>query len=112
MLLSHADRARFYAREQRGRFGAPGRQIKGTVLVDGVVRATWRTEREGDRVTLLVDHATAFHQRDADAVQAEGRRMLRFLEGDRAGSGGEVRLVALEDASASSAGFSGRPIRA
>jgi winged helix DNA-binding protein len=97
VLLSHADRARLHRAEQRGRLTAAApRKIKGTVLVDGVVQATWRIDRADDGATLLVDHAVAFPRGDAQAVEAEGERMLRFLEPERAATGGEVRLVRLE----------------
>lgn len=92
VLLSHADRARFYAPEHSGRFGAAARQIKGTVLVDGIVRATWRIERNGADGTLHVDHAGALTRDEVAEIEDEGRRMLAFLEpGVR-----EVRLVRLD----------------
>jgi len=97
VLLSHADRTRFVSQEHRGRLTATAaRQIKGTVLVDGVVRATWRPQRDGAQATLFVDHPGALGPRDADAVQAEGRRLLRLLQTGRAGASGEVRLVRLD----------------
>jgi hypothetical protein len=97
VLLSHVDRARFHCAEQGGRLAAAApRRIKGTVLVDGVVRATWRIDRTDDGATLLVDHAGAFTRRDAQAVEVEGGRMLRFLEPERAAAGHEVRLVRLD----------------
>ncbi|HEV2784838.1 MAG TPA: winged helix DNA-binding domain-containing protein, partial [Solirubrobacteraceae bacterium] len=75
VLLSHADRARFYSPQHRGRFGTTAsRRIKGTVLVDGVVRATWRIGRAEGRTTLLVYHVGALAKADARAVEAEGER--------------------------------------
>lgn len=94
-LLSHADRARFFSPEHRGRLGFAARPIKGTVLVDGVGRGTWRIERSDDVATLVVDHAGALSGGDAGDVEAEGRRMLRFLARDGA-AGLEVRLVRLD----------------
>jgi len=97
VLLSHADRGRFYCAKQRGRLSAaPPRPIKGTVLVEGVVRATWRIDRGDDGAMLLVDHAGAFARHDAQAVETEGAGMLRFLEPERAAAGGEVRLVRVD----------------
>jgi hypothetical protein len=95
VLLSYADRARFHHADQRGRVATTARQIKGTVLADGIVRGTWRIDRAGDGATLFVDHARPFTRRDASAVEAEGRRVLRFLEPERTG-GCEVRLVRLD----------------
>jgi hypothetical protein len=96
LLLSHADRARFHPPGERGGFGAPARQVKGTVLVDGSVRATWRIDRAGNGAALLVDHRGRLSRAEADDVEAEGRRMLAFLEPDRAAAGSEVRLVPLD----------------
>ena len=96
VLLSHVDRARFHAPEDRGRFAmTASRRSTGTVLVDGLVRATWRIERADDATTLLVDHAGALATDDARAVEAEGERMLRFLEDGAAGGAG-VRLLRLD----------------
>ena len=68
VLLSHADRARFVSATSRGRIGATAaRHIKGTVLVDGFVRATWRIERAAG----ATDPARRA-RRDAD--QARGER--------------------------------------
>ena len=98
VLLSHTDRTRFLSQTHRGRLsGTAARKIKGTVLVDGVVRATWRTQRDAAGVTLFVDHPGALAPRDAYAVQAEGGRMLRFLQGDlSAAASASVRLVRLD----------------
>ena len=97
VLLSHDDRERFVSREHRGRLVATARPIKGTVLVDGAVRATWRVERADGAATLFIDHVGPLTRGEADAVEAEGARVLRFL-----GSAGEtdpfeeVRLVRLD----------------
>jgi hypothetical protein len=90
-LLSHADRSRFLADERRAHLAAGTRKIEGSVLHGGVVCATWRTERDGDRAVLLVDH-DPLTRRAADAVTAEGRRFLKLVapEAER-----DVRLVPL-----------------
>ena len=75
--------------ERRGLLGAGGRAVHGALLVDGVGRATWRIEGGA----LFVDHVGRFGKREAGAIEAEGRRMLRFLERDGAE---DVRFVALD----------------
>ena len=97
VLLSHADRERFVSQEHRASLVAPARRIKGTVLVDGAVRATWRVARADRAATLVVDHAGALARGEAEAVQAEGARVLRFLESAReTDTFGEVRLARLD----------------
>jgi hypothetical protein len=84
VLLSHADRSRFA--------GRPGWDVpppvKGTVLVDGLVRAVWHPVDDG----LVVRTFGPLPKRAAASVAAEGRRLLRFLEAD----GTEVRVEALD----------------
>ena len=61
----------------------------GTVLVDGVWSATWRTERAGDAATLVVEPFARLRPRPADEVTAEGLRLLAFTAPD---AEAEVRL--------------------
>ena len=89
LLLSHSDRSRFGTDEERRLVGATG-PAKGTVLVDGVVRAVWRIQGRA----MVVEHAP-LPRRWVASVEVEARRAARFL---RTGGGpGEVRLVALGD---------------
>lgn len=83
VLLSHADRSRF---DGRPGFDIPP-PVKGTVLVDGVVRAVWHPVDEG----LAVRTFGALAKRATASVAAEGRRLLRFLGDGRT----EVRVDAL-----------------
>lgn len=73
VLLSHADRSRFWHGGQRPVVTAPA--VHGTVLCDGTVCATWR--RDGD--ALAVDVLRALSRRDAAAVRAEGARLAAFV---------------------------------
>jgi hypothetical protein len=89
LLLSHSDRSRFGTDEERRLVGAAG-PAKGTVLVDGVVRAVWRIEG----TAMVIEHAP-LARRWVASVEVEARRAARFL---RTGGGpDEVRLVALGD---------------
>src|SRR5262249_8949353 len=55
VLLSHADRRRFGADEDRARLAAAGNRLgQGWVLHDGIVKATWRWERGDDRPPVIV----------------------------------------------------------
>jgi DNA glycosylase AlkZ-like len=95
VLLSHADRSRFVAEEHRATLYAGERSVQGTVLQDGLVRATWRIRRDRGTgsVTLFVDHAGRLTKRAGSAIVSEGRRMMRLQAADA--SAVEVRFVPL-----------------
>jgi len=82
VLLSHADRSRFYA--ERARLSAVTGPVQGTVLSDGVVCAVWRIERDASagRAVLTVERVVRLTKRGTAAVAAEGRRFLRFVAAD------------------------------
>jgi hypothetical protein len=61
-------------------------RILGTVLVDGFVAATWRTDVAKRVTTLSVTPLVPLTAKDRRAVVAEGRRLLAFLaDGDADG---------------------------
>jgi hypothetical protein len=53
--------------------------VLGSVLLDGFVRASWRLERPKAGARLLVTTFAPVARKDADAVTAEGMRLLAFL---------------------------------
>jgi hypothetical protein len=81
LLLSHADRSRFWHDGERPVVSAPA--VHGTVLADGRIGATWR--RDGD--ALAVDLVRPLPARDAAALQEEGDRLAALL-----GAAGGVRV--------------------
>jgi hypothetical protein len=87
VFLAHADRLRIGDPEDRPRLGFGDSRFFSPVLIGGFIRAVWRHE-DG---TLLVKPARRLSKRDAAAVEAEGRRFLRFLAADAAGR--EVRIL-------------------
>ena len=88
LLLSHADRSRFVTEVDRRRLSDGTRAVHGSVLIDGMLGATWRVEASD----LVVDHLHPLAKRTADRVAAEGRRLMRLLVPDRTG---DVRLELL-----------------
>ena len=79
-LLSHADRSRVVPDEARARLSAAGGVGFGSVLVDGLLAAVWRLERDrGSGGTTLVVRHLAMSKRAAASVAAEGRRLLRLM---------------------------------
>jgi hypothetical protein len=94
VLLSHADRSRFVPVALRGRLPAAfAPRVHGSVLVDGLVRGSWRLDRDASRgqAMLVVRHVGRLSKRSASAVAAEGRRLLRFVAADA--DSREVTLV-------------------
>ncbi|HEY8472809.1 MAG TPA: winged helix DNA-binding domain-containing protein [Natronosporangium sp.] len=78
LLLSHADRTRIISDEHRPRVFTVNGIIKGTVLVDGFVAATWRLDQQRKRATLTVEPFGRLSSRDRAAVEAEGTALLEF----------------------------------
>lgn len=95
VMLSHADRSRFASDEHR-RAWATGR-IEGSVLHDGYGVATWWLDRDRPArlTTLVIDHIVPLSKPAKAAIEAEGRRMLQFLDGADTDTGHEVRFVAV-----------------
>jgi Winged helix DNA-binding domain len=81
LLLSHAERVRFITAGVRVPLPpGPGARA-GTVLVDGVLRATWRitiTRRE----TALLEVTPLRSLRERKVIAAEGKRLLSFVAPD------------------------------
>jgi DNA glycosylase AlkZ-like len=94
LLLSHADRARFGADAQR--FASILGAFKGSVLVDGVVRAIWSSRRDPDTgVATATVHHLPLTAADADAVEAEGRAAVVFWHPEAGGH--DVELLPITD---------------
>ena len=90
VLLSHADRSRVIDEGDHVLLhGGPGGWT-GTVLVDGLMRATWAARRIGDATVLHVRPSVALSAADRAGLAEEGLRLLAFLA---PGRGHAVRFV-------------------
>lgn len=78
LLLSHAERTRVISDEHRRQVFTINGIIKGTVLVDGFVAATWRIDRQGSGTTLTVAPLRPLPAGDLATVKAEGVALLDF----------------------------------
>jgi hypothetical protein len=85
VFLSHADRSRIVDPADRPQFGSWEGRFFRIVLVDGFIRAIWRSE-DGD---VVVKPVRRLSKKNRAAVEAEGRRLARFL------GAGDVRILAL-----------------
>ena len=82
VLLSHRDRSRLIP-DGRPVPLPPGNGGRcGTLLVDGLFRATWRITRQEGTAALHVEAAEPLP--DQDAIAAEGTRLLAFAADDAA----------------------------
>jgi hypothetical protein len=78
LLLSHADRARVIADDDRARIFT-----KGALLVDGFVAGTWKIERTRDSAVLLVEQFRRLRKEEKIEVAEEGGRLLSFAADGR-----------------------------
>ena len=83
-LLSYADRSRVVTEGDHVLLqGGPGGWT-GTVLVDGLMRATWAARREGDATVLHIRPSVPLSSADRSDLVGEGGRLLDFLARGRA----------------------------
>ena len=78
VLLAHADRTRFVDDDLRRLVTQEG-LVVGSVLVDGVVGATWTTERQPEAATLVIRPLVEMPDEVRGAVADEAARLLAFL---------------------------------
>jgi hypothetical protein len=90
VLLAHADRNFVFPDAHRAALQARNGAVPGTVLVDGMVAATWTVEREPDAARLVV-RCLDVARSARSAIREEGLQLLRFLEPGAAR--GEVGFV-------------------
>lgn len=83
VTLSHADRSRVVGDGEIVPLQGGAGGWTGTVLVDGLVRASWAARREGDATVLSLRASDPLSLAERDDVVEEGRRLLAFLAPDR-----------------------------
>jgi hypothetical protein len=82
VLLGHADRTRFVAKEHRARVYLPGLRVAATLLLDGRIAGTWTAARKKDAATLTVSPFAKLGKADREAVEREAAAWLLFAEPD------------------------------
>jgi hypothetical protein len=82
LVLAHDDRSRVIADEHRPVLITKNLQIPGAFLVDGMVAGTWKIERKKRAATLVVVSFAALPKPAREALEAEGERLVRFVEPD------------------------------
>ena len=80
LLLSHSNRTRVIADEHRSKVFLPGLRVAATVLVDGFVRGVWKTEKQKDGATLVIEPFEKLTKQDRASLMEEGQQLVRFVE--------------------------------
>ena len=92
LILSHADRTRVIAEEYRKAIASKNGMVPATVLVDGFVRGTWKTERSRGKANLEIKPFEPLTKDDRDALAEEGERLIRFVAEPDGAESYEVRF--------------------
>lgn len=82
LLVSHKDRRRVIADDHRKKVFLSAARVLGTVLIDGFVGATWKSNRDKDIATLNVSLFESYPDDILEQIEAEGQQLLRFIEDD------------------------------
>jgi hypothetical protein len=82
ILLGYQDRTRVLADKHRPFVLLPGLRVASTVVVDGVVSATWKVERAKKRAIVAIHLLEKLPKRVTSEVAEEGLRLAEFLEPD------------------------------
>jgi hypothetical protein len=90
VVLSHADRSRVVAEGDHVPLPGGAGGWTGTVMVDGLLRATWAARRDGSCMVLTVRPSTDLSPDENQQVGMEGARLLGFLA---PGRDHDVRVV-------------------
>ncbi len=78
LILSHSVRTRVIANDYRKAIASKNGMVPATVLVDGFVRGTWKTERARGKATLVIEPFEPLAKKDRDALAKEGEQLVRF----------------------------------
>lgn len=80
LLLSHNNRTRVIADEDRAKVYLPGLRVAATILIDGFVRGVWKVEKTKTAAALVIEPFAKLAKKERSALQEEGDRLLRFVE--------------------------------
>jgi len=78
LVLSHADRRRVIADEDRKKVFLTAARVRATFLLDGFVAGAWKIEKTKKAAALIVEPFAPLSSQDRDAFAEEGERLLRF----------------------------------
>ena len=82
LVLAHDDRTRVVADAHRGRIVSKNLQVAATVLVDGMVAATWSIEKARGTAALVVRPFARIARAHQRALEGDAETLVRFVEPD------------------------------
>jgi len=82
LILGHADRRRVIPEADRARLATLNGMQPATVLVDGVVAATWRVERARSSAAVAVETWAKVSRSTRAGIEAEANRLLGLVAPD------------------------------
>jgi hypothetical protein len=77
-ILSYADRTRVISDEYRKVVITQNGLVKGTILVDGLVKGFWEIKAARKAATVVITPFERISKRDADALESSATRLLRW----------------------------------
>mgnify|MGYP000397715594 CR=1 FL=1 len=81
-LISYKDRNRILPDEHRKKVFLTAGRVASTVLVDGFVAGTWKSDRDKDTATLRIDLFEDASSTIKDKIVDEAQHLLQFIEED------------------------------
>ncbi len=82
VLMGYQDRSRIMANSHKRYVLLPGLRVASTVIVDGVVAATWKIDRTKKQPTISIQLLEKLPKRTVADVEAEAERVVQFMEPD------------------------------
>jgi hypothetical protein len=79
VLLSFSNRTRVVADEHRPKVYVPVLRVRATILVDGFVAGTWKTEKAKGTTTLKIEPFARLSKASRLALTEEGEGLVRFI---------------------------------
>jgi hypothetical protein len=79
LLISHADRTRVLSEDYRRQVFTANGIVKGTVLYDGFVVATWKATSTGKAARLQIQPLERLPRAARPRIQSEADHLLDFL---------------------------------
>ncbi len=81
-VISYKDRDHILPDEHHKKVFLSAARVLATILIDGFVAATWKTERNKDDAILRISLFEPISSDAKDAIRVDGEKLLKFIEDD------------------------------